>query len=172
MALISLRIPDDVAARFSALATTEGGKSALLRRLITDALEVRPPCAAPLPIGRPEKVTLRFRESEMRQLSEIAHRRGMTRTAWIVALVRSRLGSPVQHSPDERDALRTIVRELNRIGANINQIARAANANALQGRAVEPDLSEIHAARAVVESALAELRRVFEGNADYWRTRG
>ena len=42
MALISLRIPDDVAARFSALALSEGGKSALLRRLIAQALEAGP----------------------------------------------------------------------------------------------------------------------------------
>lgn len=169
MALISLRIPDDVAARFAALAVTEGGKSALMRRLIADALDVRSPCAAPLQIGRPEKVTLRFRASEMRQLSEIAHRRGMTRTGWIVALVRARLGSPMQHSPDEREALRAILRELNRIGANINQIARAANAGVQQGRSIETGLSEIREAKAVVESALTELRRTFGDNADYWR---
>ncbi len=171
MALISLRIPDDVAARFSALAVAEGGKSALMRRLIADALDVRSPCAAPLQIGRPEKVTLRFRESEMRQLAEIAHRRGMTRTGWIIALVRSRLGSPVQPSRDEREALRAILRELNQIGANINQVARAANAGVQQGRAIETGLSEIREARAIVESALAELRRVFDDNADYWQTR-
>lgn len=171
MALISLRIPDEVAARFSVLATTEGGKSALLRRLITEALDVRPSCAAPLPIGRPEKITLRFRESEMRQLSEIARRRGMTRTGWIVALVRSRLGSPVQPSPDEREALRAIVRELNRIGANVNQIARAANAGVQRGGAVEPGLSDIREAKAVIESALAELRRIFDDNVAYWETR-
>jgi hypothetical protein len=171
MALISLRIPDDVAARFSALAVAEGGKSALMRRLIADALDVRSPCAAPLQIGRPEKVTLRFRENEMRQLAEIAHRRGVTRTGWIVALVRARLGSPVQTCPGEREALRAIVRELNRIGANINQIARAANAGVQQGRAIETGLSEIREAKAVVESALTELRRVFDDNADYWQTR-
>ena len=171
MALISLRIPDEVAARFSALAVTEGGKSALLRRLITDALDVRAPGAAPLPIGRPEKITLRFRESEMHQLAEIAQRRGMSRTGWIVALVRSRLGSPIQPSPDEREALRGIVRELNRIGANINQIARAANAGVQYGGAIETGLSEIHEAKAVVESGLAELRRIFDDNAQYWETR-
>lgn len=171
MALISLRIPDDMAARFAVLAVTEGGKSALLRRLITDALDIRATGAAPLPIGRAEKVTLRIRESEVRQLAEIAQRRGMTRTGWIVALVRARLGSPVQTCPDEREALRAIVRELNRIGANINQIARAANAGVQQGRAIESGLSEIREARAVIESALAELRRVFDDNADYWQTR-
>ena len=160
-----------VAARFSALALSEGGKSALLRRLIAQALEAGPSCAAPLPIGKPEKVTLRFRESEMRQLSETACRRGMTRTGWIVALVRSRLASPVQLSTDEREALRAIVRELSRIGGNVNQIARVANGGYQQNTAVGPVLFEIRETRVVIESALAELRRIFDENADYWRTR-
>jgi hypothetical protein len=107
----------------------------------------------------------------MRQLAEISHQRGMTRTGWIVALVSSRLGSPVQHSPDEHAVVRAIVRELNRIGGNINQIARAANTSVLQGRAVEPDLSVIHDAKIVIESALAQLRGALDGNADYWETR-
>ena len=89
-------------------------------------------------------------------------------SGWIVALVRSRLGSPVQHSPDEHAVLRTIVRELNRIGGNINQIARAANTSVLQGRAVEPDLSAIQEAKLVVEIELAQLRNALHGNADYW----
>jgi hypothetical protein len=153
------------------LAATEGGKSALLRRLIGDVLNASSTRIASLPVGPPQKVTVRFRESEMRQLAEVSRQRGMTRTGWIVALVRSRLGSPVQHSPDEHAALRAIVRELNRIGGNINQIARAANTSALQGRAVEPDLSVIHDAKSVIESALAQLRGALEDNADYWETR-
>ncbi|MFK4531993.1 DNA-binding transcriptional ArsR family regulator [Bradyrhizobium ottawaense] len=168
MALISLRVPDEVAAEFAVLAANQGGKSALLRRLIADALAAPVPRISALPVGRPEKVTVRFRESEMRQLAEISHQRGMTRTGWIVALVRSRLGSPVQHSPNEHDALRAIVRELNRIGDNINQIARAANMSVLQGRAVEPDLSAIQEARMVIERELAQLRSALQGNADYW----
>lgn len=89
-------------------------------------------------------------------------------TGWIVALVRSRLGAPVQHSPDEHAALRAIVRELKRIGGNINQIARAANTSVLQGRAVEPDPSAIQEARLVIETGLAQLRNALSGNADYW----
>ena len=95
MALISLRIPDEVAARLSAVAASEGGKSALLRRLIADVLDASPARIAPLPVGWPEKITVRLWESEMRQLADTARQRGMTRTGWIVALVRSRLGSPV-----------------------------------------------------------------------------
>jgi Bacterial mobilisation protein (MobC) len=168
MALISLRVSDEVAAKFLMLAATQGGKSALLRRLIADALAAPAPRISALPVGRPEKVTVRFRESEMRQLAEVSHQRGMTRTGWIVALVRSRLGLPVQHSPDEQDALRAIVRELNRIGGNINQIARAANTSVLQGRAVELDLAVIQEAKQVVERELAQLRNALHGNADYW----
>src|SRR3954467_5532908 len=153
MALISLRVSDEVAAKFSVLASTEGGKSALLRRLIADALAAPAPRILALPVGRPEKVTVRFRDREMRQLAEVSHQRGMTRTGWIVALVRSRLGSPVQHSLEEHAALRAIVRELNRIGGNINQIARAANISVLQGRVVEPDLSAICDARSAIDSA-------------------
>ncbi|MCK1552668.1 plasmid mobilization relaxosome protein MobC [Bradyrhizobium sp. 177] len=168
MALISLHVSDEVAAEFSALAATQGGKSALLRRLIADSLATPAPRILALPVGRPEKVTVRFRESEMRQLAEVSHQRGMTRTGWIVALVRSRLASPVQHSPSEHDALRAIVRELNRIGGNINQIARAANTSVLQGRAVESDLSAIQEAKLVIEKELAHLRNALNGNADYW----
>lgn len=169
MALISLRIPDEVAARLSAVAASEGGKSALLRRLIADALSASPARIAPLPLGRPQKITVRFRESEMRKLADTARQRGMTRTGWIVALVRSRLGSPV--TLEELAALRAIVRELNRIGGNINQIARAANTSVLQGRVVEPDLSAIRDARTAIDLALAQLRGALAGNADYWETR-
>ena len=79
MALISLRVPDKVAAEFSVLAATHGGKSALLRRLIANALDAPAPRILALPIGRPEKVTVRFRESEMRQLAEMACQRGSGR---------------------------------------------------------------------------------------------
>jgi hypothetical protein len=168
MPLISLRVSDDIAAEFSVLGVAGGGKSALLRRLIADALAAPAPRILALPVGRPEKVTVRFRESEMRQLAEVSHQRGMTRTGWIVALVRSRLASPVQHSPGEYAALRAIIRELNRIGGNINQIARAANTSVLQGRAVEPDLSAIQEAKFVIETELARLRNALHGNADYW----
>src|ERR1700730_9565871 len=171
MALISLRIPDEVAARLSAVAASEGGKSALLRRLIADVLNASPARIAPLPVGRPQKITVRFRESEMRQLAEISHQRGMTRTRGRVALGRARWGSRVHHSSAEHGALRAIVRELNRIGGNINQIARAANTSVLQGRVVETDLSDIRDTKSAIHLALAQLVGALDWSADYWETR-
>src|SRR5260370_38343065 len=99
MALISLRIPDEVAARLSAVAASEGGKSALLRRLIADVLNPSPARIAPLPVGRPQKVTVRLRENEMRPLAEISQQRGMTLAAEMTARMRPRLGPPVDHTP-------------------------------------------------------------------------
>ena len=142
------------AAATEQLAWEQAHTAGLLWRPVPGAENAEPPSSS--------------RESEMRQLAEVSHQRGMTRTGWIVALVRSRLGSPVQHSPDEHAALRAVVRELNRIGGNINQIARAANTSVLQGRAVEPDLSAIQEAKLVVDKALAQLRNALDGNADYW----
>jgi hypothetical protein len=173
VALISLRIPDDLAVRFSALALTEGGKSALLRRLISQSLDLQSPCAAAtIPIGKPEKITVRLRDTEIRQLTEVARMRGMTRTSWIVALVRTRLRSPVAPSPDEREALRAIVRELNRISGNINQIARAVNAaGAYPSSNGEVRSHEIRETKAAVERVAAELRRILDDNAAYWESR-
>jgi hypothetical protein len=59
----------------------------------------------------------------------------------------------------------------NRIGGNINQIARAANTSVLHGKAVEFDLSEIRETKAVIEIALAQLNGALDNNADYWETR-
>ncbi|MBL7590315.1 plasmid mobilization relaxosome protein MobC, partial [Escherichia coli] len=69
----------------------------------------------------------------------VAEARGMSRTQWITSLVRARLGVEHPQTGDERLALRAIARELNRIGGNVNQIARAANTEARSNRAVSID---------------------------------
>jgi hypothetical protein len=113
-------------------------------------------------------VTIRLRQSELHQLIAIAADRGMNRTQWIAALVRSRIGVPIQQTSDERQALRAVARELNRIGGNINQIARAANIDRLYGRPVRIDGNAIRKASAVVEAGLSELRSALSQNAKYW----
>ena len=171
MALVSFRIPDDLAGRFSALAATEGGRSAALRGLIEKALGEQPSRPAALPMGAPTKVTVRFRKSEMQHLATAASQRGMSRTQWIVSLVRTRLGSPVQLTEGERQELRAIARELNRIGGNINQIARAVNASRSDSKALKIDRAAINDAKATLEAVLAELRQALDRNKDYWEGR-
>ncbi len=124
---------------------------------------------APVAVGAPQKVTVRFRESELRQLGEMALARGMTRTQWITSLVRSRLGAPAQQSDGEREELRTIARELNRIGGNINQIARAANAG--EGGKAGGSKSGLDEARLALEALQGELKGVLDRTSTYWEGR-
>lgn len=166
MPTLTLRVSDELALQFAALAATEGGKSALIRRLMESAVGAPESKRGPVAVGAPQKVTVRFRDSEMRQLKELASARGMTRTQWITSLVRSRLGAPAQQSDGEREELRAIARELNRIGGNINQIARAANTGeALKAGGSKLGLDE---ARLALEALQGELKEVLDQTSTYW----
>jgi len=169
MPMLTLRVSDDLALQFAALAATEGGKSALIRRLLEGAVGAPESKRAPVAVGAPQKVTVRFRESELRQLGEMAAARGMTRTQWITSLVRSRLGAPAQQSDGEREALRTIARELNRIGGNINQIASAANRAEMAVGA--ESWRVLDDARTQLAALQGELKDVLDRTSTYWEGR-
>lgn len=172
MAFLGFHVDDALAEKFAAMAANEGGKSALMRRLVEQAVgNGKAPAQGTIATGTSRKVTIRLRESELRLLETIAARRGMNRTQWIASLVRARLGFPVQQTHDERQALRAVARELNYIGSNINQIARAANLDRLIGRSVKIEAEAIREASARIEGALAELRAALKRNADYWEGR-
>ncbi|MGE3265773.1 plasmid mobilization protein [Methylocystis sp.] len=151
------------------MAANEGGKSAAMRRLVEHAIgNETSPAEGAMRTGASRKVTIRLCESELGLLATIAAQRGMNRTQWIASLVRARLGFPVQQTHDERQALRAVARELNRIGGNINQIAHAANLNRLIGQSVKIEAEAIREASAQIEGALVELRAALKRNADYW----
>ena len=169
MPTLTLRVSDELALQFAALAATEGGKSALIRRLMEAAIGAPESKRAPVAVGAPQKVTVRFRDSEMNQLRELASVRGMTRTQWITSLVRSRLGAPAQQSDGEREELRTIARELNRIGGNINQIARSANRGELDPGAESWKM--LAETRFALEALQGELKGVLDRTSTYWEGR-
>lgn len=169
MPTLTLRVSDELALQFAALAATEGGKSALIRRLLETAVGAPESKRAPVAVGAPQKVTVRFRESELRALGELAAARGMTRTQWITSLVRSRLGAPAQQSDGEREALRDIARELNRIGGNINQIARAVHRAEI---GLKPESwNVIGEARDQIAALQGELKEVLDRTSTYWEGR-
>lgn len=172
MAFLGCHIDDALAEKFAAMAAGEGGKSALMRRLVEQAVgNGKAPAQGMLATGASRKVTIRLSESELHLLATIAAQRGMNRTQWIASLVRARLGFSVQQTHDERQALRAVARELNRIGGNINQIAHAANLDRLIGCSVKIEAEAIREASACIESALGELRAALKRNADYWERR-
>lgn len=180
MATLTFRVPDEVAVRFAAHARRQGGKSAVLRRMVDEAVGAHQAASADgaesaLPaisaaFGPSTKVTLRLRVEEVNQLVAVAEARGMSRTQWITSLVRARLGVEHPQTGDERVALRAIARELNRIGGNVNQIARAANTEARSNRAVSIDEGALAGLGAAVDGLADALRQALARSAGYWET--
>jgi hypothetical protein len=172
MAFLGFHIDAVVAERFAALAANEGGKSNLLRRLVEQAVGSDAVDKPSAPYSQAScKIKIRLREGELRLLESVAAHRRMTRTQWIASVVRVRLGFPVQQAHDEAQALRAIVRELNRIGGNINQIAYVANLNRMIGLPGGLDAEAVRAASDGVQAALAEIREILARNASYWEGR-
>lgn len=165
---LSTHIDRDLAARFQAWARgTEGGTSAALRRIISEAVDGKP-AAAPAGAGQGQQVGVRFKPSERQMLSEAAHSRATTPAAWLRSLALVHLARTPQWNSSELDELRDVFRELRRIGNNVNQIARALNVAAHNG---EYPLYQREEARAAAERVRFEMRRVVSmmtGNFDYW----
>ena len=180
MATLTFRVPDEVATLFAAHARREGGKSLVLRRLVDEAVGARHAASANgagsvLPaisaaLGPSTKVTLRLRAEEVDRIVALAEARGMSRTQWITSLVRARLRVEHPQTGDERVALRAIARELNRIGGNVNQIARAANTDARSNRPVSVDVGLLAEMSAAVDGLADTLRQALGRSAGYWDT--
>lgn len=165
----TVRLPPDLARRFDAAASVCGGRSRLLRRLIeTSAADGEPragPASAEPLTG---KLTLRLGGEDLAAVEAEAARVGLSRTQWVVALVRRRLYAQPQLSPSEAAAFIEVQRDLRRIGVNLNQIARTVNATVPGGRAPNLELVQVLAFAGEVRDGLSGLRRAFEGNLDYW----
>jgi hypothetical protein len=169
MATFSVRVPDDLAARFDLAAVPVGGRSPLLRRLIQSA--AAPSEAAPAEGSRPRtgaRIMVRLTAAETAAVDGEAAIMGLRRATWIAALVRSRvLGQPTFARPDT--LLLTGVRsELRRIGVNVNQIARALNTAVLEGRVLDTELTAVDDLRRELRAHIQALGEAFEGNLAYW----
>lgn len=166
--MIGTYVPVELAAKFKAWArTTQGGASAELRNLITNAMEGRSP-ASPPGGASGYQVMVRLKDGERLALLEAARSRGTTPANWLRSLAITHLGQRPQWNPAEVDALRELFIEVRRIGNNVNQIARAMNTAAHTGE-YSPYQGE--AVREAAEQVRVEMRRivaVMTGNFDYW----
>lgn len=170
MAIINVRVPDEMVARFDGWAAEHGGRSAALRQLIdraASAREVAPPAPASR-IVRPVKLTVRLSATDARGLHAAAADMGLTRSAWAAALIRRRLTTRPTFGQSDALALAAIQGDLRRIGVNANQIARALNTAVLEGKVLELELAYLDDLRAEIRGHMLALREAFEGNLDYW----
>jgi hypothetical protein len=165
--LLSTWVSTELAARFRGWARgREGGVSASLRRLISDAAGDEAPPPPPGASGR--QIMVRLKDAERLSLLRAAKERSTTPANWLRSLAIVHLGQRPQWNDSEVAALREIGQELRRIGNNVNQIARALNVAVMKG---EYSPRQGDAAKEASEMVRAELRRlmaIYTGNFDYW----
>lgn len=169
----TIRLSSDLARRFDAAASARGGRSSFLRRLIESAAaEASPWQGAPAAAGTTERPTgklcLRLCVEDLAALEAEAARSGLSRTRWVVALVRRRLHGSPQLSPPEAAAFIEVQRELRRIGVNLNQIARTLHSAGGDARSSDRELARVVAFAAETRESLLGLRQALKGNLDYW----
>lgn len=169
MAMFSVRVSDELAARFDAAAATAGGRSALLRALILRAAE-----GAPVTPSRPPgprsaaRLMVRLGPAEAAHVEAAAAAMGLRRAGWVAALVRRHATGRPAFDRTQETAVLAIQTELRRIGVNINQIARALNTAVMEGRVLETELAWADDLRRELSSHMLALREAFEGNLAYW----
>ena len=169
MPVLSVRVSEDLLARFDAAAALRGGRSALLGQLVEAAsgggsrLVLRG--AAP-PDGL--RLMVRLETAEARHVTQEADRFSLPRAAWVRALVRRHAAGEPTFSKAQEAALFAALTELRRIGVNVNQIARALNTAVLEGRVLDLQLLDLAALRRELRAHLAAIGASLEGNLAYW----
>jgi len=167
VANLSIRVPDELLARFDACAGGQGGRAPTLRRLMDQAAAGPLPAAGRLPT-RPLKLTIRVTADDGDGLAREAAAMGLTPNGWAAALIRHRLHGKPTFPRGETAALLAIQGEVRRIGVNVNQIARALNTAVMEGKVLDLEVAYLDALRTELRAHMSTLREAFEGNLAYW----
>lgn len=145
-------------------------ESAWLRRLITSTLESagvtleahvsdEPPRAG--------RLVIRLLQTDRLLLRSRAAARGMPTATYASALIRSHLRAAAPVPKEELQALRRSIAELDAMGRNLNQLARAANQGS---RTVGPSREELRALLRACEGLRDHVRALLEANLRSWET--
>jgi hypothetical protein len=175
MAVFNVRLPDDLAARFDAIATPSGGRSAVLRQLIDTALRNYAdgaPIAAPVRSRTTDRVEIRLVREDIDRLDAAADARGLKRTEWLVMLLRRRLHATSPPPRADRVLIAQSWRELNRIGINLNQAVHALHAATMVDSRLDlaREAARVASFRDEVAEQLRVLGRALKGDMAYWDT--
>ena len=170
--MLSVRVDSDALTAFDRFAIGRGGRSALVRQMIERTLQE----SADRPhIDRPEgaarnRVSLRFTEVEIAVIAYRASQRSTDRAGWIKALVRRHIGLKSRVDDGLLAELAPIRMQLLRIGRNLNQAMKAANAAMLEtgDKQIEPELRRIADMRMEISEQVTAVGNAMRGDASYW----
>ncbi len=170
---LTIRVERATLDAFDALAEGRGGRSALLRSLLAQALRQagEAPQVQPRAERTTNRISFRVTDAEMAVLEVRAAERGTDRAGWVKALTRRHLGLKGSVDAGFRESLGLVRKQLQRIGRNLNQATRAGNAVALadNGLQMEGELRRIIEMRQEVNDQIAALGEALRGDLSYWK---
>lgn len=156
--------------QFAALAASKDmTESELLALLVDHVLGTNPPPAPARELstdedgheeGTTERVTLRLRPGDRRQVEARAAQRKMRPGSYLVALIHAHLRRQAPLPVAELNQLKVAVGELSAVGRNLNQLARAANAGQVSAEGLPTTLQAALQQVDEVRRQVADLVRV------------
>jgi hypothetical protein len=170
--MLSIRVDSDTLTAFDSFAVGRGGRSALVRQMIERTLQEsgdRPNIDRPEGTAR-HRISLRFTEVESLVIAHRAAQRSTDRAGWIKALVRRHLALKSRVDDGLLAELAPIRMQLLRIGRNLNQAMKAANAAMLEtgDKQIEPELHRIADMRMEISEQVTAVGDAMRGDASYW----
>lgn len=171
-ATLTIRLDADALAAFDSFAVGRGGRSAVLRQMIEQTVREiadRPFIDRPDGVAR-NRVSLRFTDVEIAVIEVRAAQRSTDRAGWIKALVRRHLALKSRVDDGLLAELAPIRMQLLRIGRNLNQAMKAANASMLEtgDKQIEPELRRIADMRMEISEQVTAVGEAMRGDASYW----
>lgn len=170
--MLTARIDAVTLAAFDAFAEGRGGRSVVLRQLIEQAAfeNLDTPRVERRETTATNRVSLRFTDVENAVLEHRAAQRSTDRSGWIKALVRRHLGLKSRVDDGLLAELAPIRMQLLRIGRNLNQAMKAANASMLESgnKQIETELRRIADMRLEVSEQVAAVGEAMRGDTSYW----
>jgi hypothetical protein len=172
MTRLVARIDAGVLAAFDAYAEGRGGRSAVLRQLVEQAAQASEdsPRVEPPDGASSNRIQISFTDTELAVITHRASQRSTDRSRWIKALVRRHLALKSRVDDGLLAELAPIRMQLLRIGRNLNQAMKAANASMLEtgDKQIEPELRRIADMRMEISEQVTAVGDAMRGDASYW----
>lgn len=173
MTHFGFQLPDELAAQFDTYAATRGGRSAVLRALVSQCLSEEdgapqsPPPEAVGPAHASSAPILLTRDDRLR-LNEECQVTGMTRGQWLAACVRHRLHGTRHFGQVDRDRIARIAREMREMKSSLHRYATAMQRTPRDLAIVEKHQGLISHLSDQIERGLRAIEGAFRGNDHYW----
>lgn len=174
MGQFGFRIDDALAEAFDAYAASRGGRSKVIRDLMSAALAQdgvtlpTPPIKASRTEGNWQGILVKLDPAEYAVLDQHARPTGMSRGQWIVALVRRRLKGARQYNAVDRKRLATIFQDMRKIEGHLGRASQAVRESVELGRPLERPLALLTQFESRIVRMGHALHAAFLGNDRYW----